>query len=124
VVVTVADCLRDEDEVLDLVFPDELRPLLSMMAVAKDADFFRASLLASVVDLLEAACCPAGESPVDAPAEADAEAEPDPDALGLLSHVFRAALPRTSSASSAADFFFDLSSSDDRLDDMIVSRVP
>jgi hypothetical protein len=124
VVVTVADFLRDEDEVLDLVFPDELRPLLSMMAVAKDADFFRASLLASAVDLLEAACCPAGESPVDAPAEADAEGEPDPDALGLFSHVFRAALPRTSSASSAADFFFDLSSSDDRLDDMIVSRVP
>jgi hypothetical protein len=55
---------------------------------------------------------------------ADADAEPEAEALGLLSHAFRAALPRTSPASSAADFFLDLSSSDERLEDMIVSSVP
>jgi hypothetical protein len=55
---------------------------------------------------------------------ADAEAEPEADALGLLSHAFRPALPRTSPASSAADFFLDLSSSEERLEDMIVSSVP
>src|SRR5258708_39059701 len=35
-----------------------------------------------------------------------------------------AALPRASSANTAAGFFFDLSSSEDLDDDMIVSRVP
>ena len=40
------------------------------------------------------------------------------------SDAFVVARPRTSSAISAADFFFVLSSSDDRLDDMMVSRVP
>lgn len=37
---------------------------------------------------------------------------------------FLAARPRTSSAMSAADFFLDLSSSEERLEDMMVSRVP
>lgn len=37
---------------------------------------------------------------------------------------FVAVRPRTSSASSAADFFLDLSSSEERLDDMMVSSVP
>jgi hypothetical protein len=57
------------------------------------------------------------------PVEADAEADAGADALGL-SHAFLAARPRTSPTSSAADFFLDLSSSDERLDDMIVSSVP
>jgi hypothetical protein len=37
---------------------------------------------------------------------------------------FLAALPRISSAISAADFLVDLSSSEDRLEDMMVSSVP
>src|SRR3978361_2124844 len=43
---------------------------------------------------------------------------------GDASISFLAALPRTSSASTAADSFFDLSSSEDLDDDMIVSSVP
>lgn len=107
---------------------EEVRPLLSIMAVANEADFFRASLLLSAWE--RCCCCSAWVSasaplppfPVDADADADAEAEAEPDAVGL-SHVFFAALPRTSPTSSAADFFLVFSSSDDRLDDMIVSRV-
>ena len=38
--------------------------------------------------------------------------------------VFLDVRPRISAASSEADFFLDFSSSDDRLDDIIVSNVP
>jgi hypothetical protein len=41
-----------------------------------------------------------------------------------LPESFLAALPRISSAISAADFFLVFSSSDERLEDMMVSRVP
>jgi hypothetical protein len=125
VAVAAAGFKREEEEVL--VFAEE-QPL-SMMAVANEAGFFPANLLPSAVG-----GCPAWAStlppfPVDADADADADAvpdpEPDPDSLGLfVAHAFLAALPRTSPTSSAADFFFVLSSSEDRLEDMMVSRVP
>jgi hypothetical protein len=98
--------------------------LESIMAVAKEADFFRASLAASgsvVLGLGDGCCCCSveeGSAPVPVDADADAEADAE------LPHAFFAARPRTSPTSSAADFFLDLSSSEDRLEDMIVSRVP
>ena len=96
--------------------------LLSMMAVAKEADFLRASLFGSGVVLVVDSGFAVEEGcafPVDADADADADAE-DVE----LSHALRAARPRTSPTRSAADFFLDLSSSDDRLEDMMVSSVP
>jgi hypothetical protein len=112
-----------EDGVLDFF---ELRPL-SMMAVAKDADFFRANLLITSPLVASEFACPTWASaippfPVDVDADTDADAKSDP--LGLSRAFFVAALPRISPTSSAAGFFLDLSSSEDRLEDMIVSSVP
>lgn len=129
-------CWSDEDGD-DEVFAAAaaLRSLrVSMMAVAKEADFLRASLLllvmvvtSAVVEVRVGFCCCCGGCPggisVLLPLFPVETAADDADALGV-SHVFLAALPRTSPTSSAADFFLDLSSSDDRLEDMIVSRVP
>ena len=121
VVVRLLWFFDDED-----LAPDELRPL-SMMAVANEADFFRASLLLSVwdccsVSLPASASAPLPPFAVDADADADADTDAE-DAVRLSPHPFLAARPRTSPASSVADFFLVFSSSDDRLDDMMVSRV-
>jgi len=118
-----------------IVCPATLRLLLvSMMAVANEADFLRATLFLSLLGLSPVVsrivgfgssweiCC---SEEVAALAKFPADDDPDVDALGLLLfHAFLAALPRTSPTNSAADFFLALSSSDERLDDMIVSRVP
>lgn len=100
---------------------EEERPL-SMMAVANEADFFRTNLLLLAV-VVDACCCESASVLPPFPVEADAVADPDPDAVAWYP-AFRAALPLTSLASSAADFFLDLSSSEDRLDDIMVSKVP
>lgn len=111
-------CRREEDEVV--VVAAVVAVLLeSIMAVAKEADFLRASLAGSgwmVVVGLGCCCCSVEEGSAPFPVDVDAEAE--------LSHAFFAARPRTSPTSSEADFFLDLSSSEDRLEDMMVSRVP
>lgn len=115
---------RDEVEVVVVVvfvLAALPRPplLLSMMAVAKEADFLRASLFGSGAVGTGFVEEEGSGFPVDAEADADADAE-DVE----LSHALRAARPRTSPTRSAADFFLDLSSSDDRLEDMMVSSVP
>lgn len=95
--------------------------LESMMAVAKEADFLRASLAGSamvVVLVVVGSGCGSVEEDGSAPFPVDVDAE------AKLSHAFFAARPRTSPTSSEADFFLDLSSSEDRLEDMMVSRVP
>jgi hypothetical protein len=134
---------RDEEPPLAVVvllgvFPEE-RPLLlllvSIIAVAKEDDFLRASLAFAFALASRAVLSlglGVGASALLLPAvllllllfPADADAEPEADVLGLLSHALRAARPRTSPASSAADFFLVLSSSEDLLEDMIVSSVP
>jgi len=82
-----------------------------MMAVANDADFFRANgpWKFRCRDWFSAQC---------SGFVVDPDFDPDPVEL------FLAALPRTSSAISAAGFFLVLSSSEDRLEDMMVSKVP
>ena len=93
--------------------------LESMMAVAKEADFLRASLAGSArVVVVVGFGCGSVEEEGSAPFPVDVDAEAE------LSHAFFAARPRTSPTSSEADFFLDLSSSEDRLEDMMVSRVP
>lgn len=124
----VLDDDEDEGFFIRPEVADEARPpvLLSMMAVAKEADFLRANLLLLSA---EAACWASAALlllpfPAEADAEVDADAEADVDAVGLLvSHAFLAARPLTSPTSSAADFFLVFSSSEDRLEDMMVSRV-
>lgn len=85
-----------------------LRPL-SMTAVANDEDFFRKRLpldRGSEELLSWGVSCDIVAGPVE------------------LSPVFFPALPRSSLAISAAGFFFDWSSSEERLEDMMVSSVP
>lgn len=96
--------------------------MVPMMAVAKEAGFSRGGLLLLLLLLLllGGGCSVSGFAlallpPLLFPVDAEAES-------GSL-HVFRAARARISAASSAADFLVGLSSSDERLDDMMVSRV-
>src|SRR5690606_13251400 len=99
--------------------PAPLRLLLvSMMAVANEAGFLRASLSIVSLSLSLVVFAALAAFPAD-----DDDTDID-DALGWFSHAFLAALPRTSLTSSAADFLVALPSSDDRLEDMIVSKVP
>jgi len=90
-----------------------------MTAVANEADFFLASFWAFASSWASTDAVPPSPWLLEWPLEVD----PEPDPVEA-SHLLSEARPRTSSAISAADFFLVFSSSEDRLDDMIVSRVP
>ncbi|KAK2067552.1 hypothetical protein P8C59_001286 [Phyllachora maydis] len=93
------------------------RPPASMKAAEKTVDFFLAGVGFQPECTSVLACVVVSWLP-----EAPFSVEPDPEAAGIPEFLLD--LPLISSPISAADFFWDFSSSDDRLDDIMVSKVP